>query len=346
LGVLGCRVRFNRLMETVLPYSFECTVEAAVESPGDTALLAGEAAGFLGSMLGSRLSVEGPRHWEFSGGRFNLYSFRLLAGSGVAGVLRVVEVGGAALNVSGAFYPGAEAIVGGLSEVSGAGVAEEGFNLGVTYLGGGGGGGLPPGQRLSRGFTVYAVEGVQRVEGSGWRLAVEGSVARPLTLGLEDLVAMGAAVEGGGFHCVTGWSVGGVEWGGVRLSSLLAAAGAPREGWLAAVSSGGYVAVVPLEEAWRPEALLALYMDGRPLSREHGYPARLYLPRLYGWKHAKWVERLVVLGGYEDGYWEALGYHERGLASAEERFKVRSPRVAEEGLPPRGRARPLPPPGW
>ncbi len=340
--VLGCKVRFNSLMEKVLPYSFECTVEAAIASPGDMRRLAVEGAGFLGSMLSSDLAVEGPRHWEFSGDRFNLYSFRLLAREDHVGVIRVVETGGEAVNITGAFLPGVEESIEGLSSIKEEGLREEGFNLGIVTLKEKHDVGLlPPGQRASRSFAIYAVEGIQTI-GSRWALSVEGVVARPLKLRLSELLELASDSESRDFHCVTGWSVEGVEWGGVRLSRLLEEAGAPREGWLAAVSTGGYVAVVPLEEAWRPEAMLALLMNGRPLPEEHGYPARLLLPRLYGWKHAKWIEKLVILDDYQDGYWEALSYHERGLAAAEERFKIRNPRIAEEGDLPKG-SRPLNP---
>lgn len=347
MPVLGCRVRFNSLMEGVLPFSFECTVEGRVSSPGDMTGLAVEAASILGSMLGARFAVEGPRHWEFSGRRFNLYSYQLVAGGQrPAGVIRVVEAGGEVVNVTGAFAPGEESVAPGLVEARERGSIEDGYNLGIILLRSGEEreDGVPPGQKLVRDFAIYAVEGIQEL-GGDWRLRVEGSVSKPLDLGLSDLLETINASEERDFHCVTGWSVAGVEWSGVRLQSLLKAAGAPREGWLAAVSSGGYVAVVPMREAWRPEAMLALLMNGRPLPKEHGYPARLMLPRLYGWKHAKWVTRLVALKDYQDGYWEALSYHERGLAAAEERFKVRNPRIAEEGLP-RSKPRPLRPIAW
>ncbi len=345
-GVLGCRIRFNSLMEKVLPYSFECTVDRSVSSPGDMAAVAAEAAGYLGRMLGARLDAWGPRHWEFSGRRFNLYSFQLEAGGEHVGALRVVEANGLALNITGAFLPGSDALVPGLGEARERGVLEEGYNLDITLLGPSRAGGRePPGQHYVRGFAIYAVEGIQDL-GGDWRLRVEGEVSKPLDLGLSEILEIIDFEESRDFHCVTGWSVGGVEWAGVRLSTLLEEAGAPREGWLAAVSSGGYVSVVPMEEAWRPDAILALLMDGRPLPKEHGYPARLMLPRLYGWKHAKWVTRLVVLREYQDGYWEALSYHERGLVEAEERFKVRNPRVAEEGRLPAEPGRPLRPEGW
>ena len=54
--------------------------------------------------------------------------------------------------------------------------------------------------------------------------------------------------------------------------------------------------------------LLAWGMDGRPLSRPHGAPLRLVMPRMYGYKSVKWVERIVVTREPVVGYWEQRGY--------------------------------------
>lgn len=124
-------------------------------------------------------------------------------------------------------------------------------------------------------------------------------------------------------HCVTGWSTL-KRWIAAPLAALLSAAGAgPPRGWLVAVSTGGYAAVIPASEA--REAWLAVGLEGRPLPRRHGGPVRLVAPSLYGWKHVKWVARIDVVDDYVDGFWEARGYHEAGRAAAGERFKVRNP---------------------
>lgn len=345
--VLGCRVRLNRIQEGVLPYSFECTVEGGVEAPGDMRAAVVDASRILSGMLSAELDVDGPRHWEFSGDRFNLYSFSVRAGGERVGVIRAVEAGGVILNVTGAFLPGSSYRVPGLADVRERGELEEGYTIGTTFLRrpGRAGGRLPPGQRATDSFTIYAVEGFPEVP-ADWRLRIEGEVSRPLSLSLSDLEDMVDYDGESEFHCVTGWSVTGRRWRGVRLSTVLEKAGAPRDGWIAAVSLGGYTAVLPMEEALRADAIIAIGLDGGPLPPENGWPARLFLPRLYGWKHGKWLSRIVVLRDYQDGYWEALSYHERGLVFLEERFKIRNPSVAEEGRLPQAKPRPLPPPSW
>ena len=83
----------------------------------------------------------------------------------------------------------------------------------------------------------------------------------------------------------------------------------------------GYTAPVPLEDALVEDSVLAFSMNGRPLSREQGFPARPFIPQLYGWKSAKYVNRMTLLPEYKDGYWEVYGYHQRANIWEEERFK-------------------------
>ena len=47
---------------------------------------------------------------------------------------------------------------------------------------------------------------------------------------------------------------------------------------------------------------------------------RPFMPELYAWKSAKWLTGIDLIEDYEDGYWEAYGYHERGLVSGGERY--------------------------
>jgi len=66
--------------------------------------------------------------------------------------------------------------------------------------------------------------------------------------------------------------------------------------------------MLTLEQALRPDALLAYEMDGRPLSRPHGAPARVVVPAMYGYKNVKWVQRIELVARPADGFWEKLGY--------------------------------------
>ncbi|MCO6010506.1 molybdopterin-dependent oxidoreductase [Actinoallomurus purpureus] len=130
-----------------------------------------------------------------------------------------------------------------------------------------------------------------------WRLAVTGDVARELSLSLADLRAMPRHVVRLPIACVEGWSAE-ATWAGVRLRDVLHAAG---------VDAGVRVRVESLEAGgryrtsevdpphWHDElTLLALDLNGEPLSLDHGYPCRLIAPDRPGVLQTKWIARLVV----------------------------------------------------
>jgi len=81
----------------------------------------------------------------------------------------------------------------------------------------------------------------------------------------------------------------------------------------------GYTANVPLADLDREEVLVATHHDGEPLSPDHGYPARLIVPHLYGWKSVKWVRGFEFLDQDAAGFWEQNGYHMHGDAWKEQR---------------------------
>ncbi len=122
--------------------------------------------------------------------------------------------------------------------------------------------------------------------------------------------------------CVTKWTIEHVDWEGVPISELAMRAGAsPEAKWVMFHCVDGYTAPVPVEDALNENAIVAFKINGRPLSRDQGFPARPFMPELYGWKSAKWLNRIEFMRDYKDGYWEMYGYHERGNIWDEERFK-------------------------
>ncbi|WP_243637317.1 sulfite oxidase-like oxidoreductase [Aeropyrum pernix] len=347
-SVLGCIVRKSSLSAILgLPYPFECTSDMkGIEGYKDIKEAAREASSFLSKMLGVQASVARFRGWEYLGDRFNLFSFELEGNGRTLGVIRVVESGGYVINITGALLGVASVEAPILEELSGGRDVREGEVLELVMLrrpSGQVGDKMPYGQKTVPKFIIYAAEGLQKVDTKGWRLGIEGNVEKPLSLAYSDLLELASDRGRFDFHCVTGWSVMGRVWEGISLKHLIhMARPRPSVNWVAIVSTGGYTTVIPLEEALRDESMVALLLDGRPLPEENGYPARIFIPSLYGWKHAKWVEKIVLLDEYVDGYWEALSYHERGRVSLEERFKVRNVEVAREGRL-LGKPRPLKP---
>lgn len=183
--------------------------------------------------------------------------------------------------------------------------------------------GYSPGQYYIPNMIVYAILGFPKeIDISKWRLVIKGFVKNPLSLKLSDLYSIGIKTVKTSFHCVTGWSTGDVEFTGPMFKRIIELV-KPLNNvkWIYIGSLDGYSTIIPYEEIINSEALIALEMNRRPLEPEHGYPARLVIPHLYGWKSVKWINLIEFINEYRDGYWEALGYHPRGRVDLEERFK-------------------------
>jgi DMSO/TMAO reductase YedYZ molybdopterin-dependent catalytic subunit len=161
------------------------------------------------------------------------------------------------------------------------------------------------------GWRIYTISGsMPSFDAAAWRLDVGGLVEQPLSLDYESLRALPRAQQISDFHCVTGWSVDNVKWGGVRLKDLFAEARPQPDAHALRFISAEvpYVDYLTLRQALLPDVMLAYEMDGAPLRREHGAPLRLVIPRMYGYKGVKWLSRIDLVEQAEDGYWEQRGY--------------------------------------
>ncbi|MEM3851845.1 MAG: molybdopterin-dependent oxidoreductase [Methanomassiliicoccales archaeon] len=178
---------------------------------------------------------------------------------------------------------------------------------------------LPPGQFQGKRFVIYTINGVPEIREEDYKFELYGRVENKLSLSYAELCSVDNYVLKADFHCVTRWSIKDCEWKGVRFSVLAERAGVHEEAAFAyAYSLDGYTTVIPYENMH--DAILATSLNGQRLSNEQGYPIRLVVPSLYGWKSAKWLSAIELLDHYRDGYWEERGYHERGDFNLEERF--------------------------
>ena len=153
-----------------------------------------------------------------------------------------------------------------------------------------------------------------------WRLVVDGLVARPLQLSLDQIRRMPVRTQITRHDCVEGWSAIG-KWSGVPLKLLLDHAGtrsAARYIVFHCADNFGarpYYESIDLIDAWHPQTILAWGMNDQLLEVGHGAPLRLRVERQLGYKHAKYVMRieavsdLAGIGGGKGGYWEDVsGY--------------------------------------
>ncbi len=180
---------------------------------------------------------------------------------------------------------------------------------------------LPPGQRLVQDFPVLDLGVQPDVNPQNWRLRIEGLVAAPVRLTLDEFMAMPQAERLNDIHCVTQWSRYDNTWQGVPVRTLLEMARPKEEARFVSLTSyDGYTTNLAMADFARDENLFAHSWSGQPLERQHGGPVRLVVPHLYFWKSPKWVTRIELLREDRPGFWEVRGYHNRGDPWMEERY--------------------------
>ena len=154
-----------------------------------------------------------------------------------------------------------------------------------------------------------------------WTFRVEGLVENPVTWNWEQIHALKEAIFVGDIHCVTTWSRLGVTFNGVAVATLLEIAKPLQSAThVVAFSHTGYTTNLPIADVLEGKALVVWDVDGEPLPREHGGPARMIVPHLYFWKSAKWVAGIRVLDHDEPGFWETRGYNNHGDPWREQRY--------------------------
>jgi DMSO/TMAO reductase YedYZ molybdopterin-dependent catalytic subunit len=161
------------------------------------------------------------------------------------------------------------------------------------------------------GWRIYSVNPPwPTFDPASYRLQVTGAVEQPLSLSWDEVLALPQARQTTDFHCVTGWTVGGVHWQGVRLQDLWDRAKPTSEAKYANFVSleQPYVDSLSMRQTTMPNVMLAHSMDNLPLTQAHGAPMRLVIPEMYGYKGVKWLTRIDLVPKLEDGFWEQRGY--------------------------------------
>jgi DMSO/TMAO reductase YedYZ molybdopterin-dependent catalytic subunit len=185
-----------------------------------------------------------------------------------------------------------------------------------------------PNDRFYRIDTAIVTPGVDRAT---WSLKVEGMVDRETTLTWDELVAFPLIEQYVTIACVSnyvgGGLVGNAKWTGVKLRDVLAAAGVQSSAdQLIGQSVDGFTAGMPVEWVMDParEPMIAVAMNDAPLPREHGYPARLIIPGLYGYVSAtKWLSKLILTRfDQQEGYWVPLGWAQKAPILTQSRIDV------------------------
>ena len=168
---------------------------------------------------------------------------------------------------------------------------------------------------------------VPRVDLSSWTMTVLGDVARPITLTYEELSARPMIEVDVTLACVSnevgGDLVGNARWLGCRLDDLLDEAGVdPSADQIVGRSVDGFTAGFPTAILDGRDAIVAIGMNGEPLPIDHGFPARLVVPGLYGYVSAtKWLKEieLTTFDAFQ-GYWIPRGWSAEGPIKTQSRI--------------------------
>ncbi|MBN9561046.1 MAG: sulfite oxidase-like oxidoreductase [Alphaproteobacteria bacterium] len=180
---------------------------------------------------------------------------------------------------------------------------------------------LPPGQTLVRDWPVLDLGIQPNVPREKFRLDFDGALENRISLSLDDFMALPQAESVSDIHCVTQWSRYDNRWKGVAARTLLdLVRPMPEARHVVFHSHDGYTTNVRLDQFDQPDVLLVHEWEGKPITRQHGGPVRVLMPRLYLWKSAKWVRRIQFTISDRPGFWELRGYHNNGDPWSEERY--------------------------
>ncbi|TMD81684.1 MAG: sulfite oxidase-like oxidoreductase [Chloroflexi bacterium] len=180
---------------------------------------------------------------------------------------------------------------------------------------------IPPGQYLVDDWPVLSAGPTPRIRLDQWRFTIEGLVRQPVSWSWEEFLKLPSKTYVVDISCVTKWTKLDMKWQGVSVDTLLQAVALDsRAAFITASSYGGYTTNLAIPDLVNDQAFIAYQEGEKPLTPEHGGPARLVVPHLYFWKSAKWIQGFRLEEREQLGFWETLGYHRRGDPWKEERY--------------------------
>lgn len=156
-----------------------------------------------------------------------------------------------------------------------------------------------------------------------YRLKVGGMVGNPVELSLSDIAALCHDEQITMHHCIQGWS-GIAQWSGIPMSKLIALVRPSSNvktvaffSFGEALYGGPYYDTQSMENAMKPQCLLATHMNGEPLTEIYGAPLRLRVENQLGYKMVKWIERIEFVESEKE-----LGKGEGGVNEDDEYFDL------------------------
>jgi DMSO/TMAO reductase YedYZ molybdopterin-dependent catalytic subunit len=162
-------------------------------------------------------------------------------------------------------------------------------------------------------FRENSIGGVRKVDLKKYRLRIDGLVKKPLSYTYPDLKSFSHQKKIITVHCVEGWNVT-VLWEGIPLSEFINRAGVDSK-VTTIIFHGvdGYTTSLDFKTVVDKNLLLADSANGIPLPAKLGFPFILVAEDKWGYKWARWVERIQFSDQARfRGYWEQRGYNQKG----------------------------------
>ncbi|MGI9147896.1 MAG: molybdopterin-dependent oxidoreductase [Chloroflexota bacterium] len=174
------------------------------------------------------------------------------------------------------------------------------------------------------------------VDAAAWRLVIDGEVVRPVQVDYRTLRALPGVEVTKTLECISNFTAGcsltsfgcdlisTARWKGARLSDVLDLAGGlnPTAVGLAVLSTDEFSAGLAPEVVADPETLIVYEMNGQPIPREHGFPARLLVPGRYGMKDPKWLTGIRAMTQEYQGWYEQRNWNKDGIVKTMSRIDV------------------------
>jgi DMSO/TMAO reductase YedYZ molybdopterin-dependent catalytic subunit len=176
-------------------------------------------------------------------------------------------------------------------------------------------------------YTVDTTLVKPRVLIDEWRLDIKGEVQSPFSLTYDQLLDLEAVEQMHTLECISN-NVGGdlistALWTGVPLRDLLGRAQVKPSAYdVVFTSVDGYTDSIPIAKAMEERTLVAYLMNGQTVPQDHGYPARMLVPNIYGMKNVKWIRTIEVLNYDFIGYWQRQGWSDSANVNTNARIDL------------------------
>ncbi|MEK6533417.1 MAG: molybdopterin-dependent oxidoreductase [Nitrospirota bacterium] len=180
---------------------------------------------------------------------------------------------------------------------------------------------LPPGQHLVETFPVLDLGFKPEIPLPDWTLTIGGFVTTPVTWTWEQFLQQPHIQDRSDFHCVTSWSRYNNDWEGVSFRQIISVVKPlSLAKFVLFKSYDDYTTNLPIEVCDDADVLLTYKWNEKPLTKEHGGPVRVIVPKRYAWKGAKWIKEITFSDKDEKGFWEVRGYSNTALPWKNDRY--------------------------